>query len=747
MRASEMFPWRLPGSSQAERSSLSEQALRAAQTELNQARGLQQARLTETTRAGYDRKLRAFARESETEACKQYVTEAMRDAREKLTARGESIPADLWRYRTPNWVGEKGIEWNLASAWLESYSGLFATERFLNLKEKAGNTPKTLDGHRSAIVHVFRETSQPVPTTLASSMSNMVKGARRNHARLLVNGARERNAKDPLPVTVFHSMCASLFDEGATFDHLVLLTTWSALNRISETLQINLKALSVNEDAIILDIPLSKKNQEGTRELKVRMYANPLRPKICVFLSLALYLAGGGGDEDGRLFPGGHQRSRFSKTFKKRTREDSNGDKVSLKLGTHSLRKGAGTFLASGTTAGPSITAIMNRAQWSTGDSFESYLKLERAGDALCGRIAAGLDPLKSNFSVLPSHFHTDSEEQRDEVQAAAVQVFGEAKVQLLGKDLAALLLASLVHHLDFLVSENHHLLQDRVLTQVLENMKAVPLNGAPLESPVMTATGIPPITVSLQKLEEIQSQFREREQAFEASLRGLERTVRESIENTLSAHADAHGTVSRAWVAAEIGELRSALGTDMKAALANAGFTPASENPTETQAPPLPAPAAGLYYHEERGVYSRLPPGFELRSKNNLAASVSLYFRGCHFKGTKIAPLKDLKTGDFGFLVEDKRSKQQKLLSAYRTVALWFIETLQEMDDFKSLDRGDLVTRLQVLSPGELLQLANKVTIPRAEKRRKTRDSDVTVFRLAKLIQKSGFRTKRRRS
>ena len=52
---------------------------------------------------------------------------------------------------------------------------------------------------------------------------------------------------------------------------------------------------------------------------------------------------------------------------------------------SHSFRKGAATFVASGRTAAPSSAAVTNRAGWSLPSVKDTYLRYEAAGDQYGG--------------------------------------------------------------------------------------------------------------------------------------------------------------------------------------------------------------------------------------------------------------------------------------------------------------------------------------------------------------------------
>jgi hypothetical protein len=48
-------------------------------------------------------------------------------------------------------------------------------------------------------------------------------------------------------------------------------------------------------------------------------------------------------------------------------------------IGIHSIRKGAGTFASSGTTAAPSSVSVNNRGGWTLGGVRDIYMLYERS--------------------------------------------------------------------------------------------------------------------------------------------------------------------------------------------------------------------------------------------------------------------------------------------------------------------------------------------------------------------------------
>jgi hypothetical protein len=120
----------------------------------------------------------------------------------------------------------------------------------------------------------------------------------------------------------------------------------------------------------------------------------------------------GSGRKSPKIFPGGNQSSRFSKKITEALKSAEGQEickKFGLKhsdIGTHSIRKYAGTYACSGSTAGPSMVSISVRMGWTLGNVADRYLKFERAGVPFLGRVLSGLAIDSIDFITLPPHFN-----------------------------------------------------------------------------------------------------------------------------------------------------------------------------------------------------------------------------------------------------------------------------------------------------------------------------------------------------
>jgi hypothetical protein len=110
---------------------------------------------------------------------------------------------------------------------------------------------------------------------------------------------------------------------------------------------------------------------------------------------------------------GTNQDNRFSKCLLRllKAKEEviqSLGFEIS-KIGSHSIRKGASSYLTS-LPGGPPAAAIMLRGGWSMGNVKDRYFKYIEAGDQYCGRCLTVNPVLSVHLAASPPFF--DFEDQ-----------------------------------------------------------------------------------------------------------------------------------------------------------------------------------------------------------------------------------------------------------------------------------------------------------------------------------------------
>ena len=153
---------------------------------------------------------------------------------------------------------------------------------------------------------------------------------------------------------------------------------------------------------IIFCLILAK--QKRTKKLQKNIdhpwhvYSNPEYPEICPFLAMACHLICDPTILNGQchIFEGSWQYERFNRIFLKIMGHPKYRHRfIALGMppedfGTHSIRKGAVTFVATGCTTCPPIASIFLRANWAIPGVMNCYIKYESAGDQFTGKCVSG---------------------------------------------------------------------------------------------------------------------------------------------------------------------------------------------------------------------------------------------------------------------------------------------------------------------------------------------------------------------
>jgi hypothetical protein len=163
-------------------------------------------------------------------------------------------------------------------------------------------------------------------------------------------------------------------------------------------------------------------------------------------------------------------------------------------ISLYSIRKGVMTYLST-FPDGPPQCSILLRADQSLGEPQKRYIKGGKAGDAVCGRFAAGLNPHNEQFASLPPHFDNNNETIKLYNWSNIIPNFNSypANFQLV----IPYLVASVCHHYAWILLNlpNHHpFYQSRFHTSgVIKELKPlIHLGILKNEITGMTGTGIP---------------------------------------------------------------------------------------------------------------------------------------------------------------------------------------------------------------------------------------------------------------
>ena len=283
---------------------------------------------------------------------------------------------------------------------------------------------------------------------------------------------------------------------------------------------IKLHNISVFDDAIKIRYDSNKTDQTGESCTYKHVYANPLNPWVCSFLSMGIYMAINSDDyeNDEHFF---HYKTR--NTNKKKETEKVSSKRYCIQLSqllsnniievrnyvramhanAHGIRKGSATYATSGTTMPPPLPSVASRGEWSLGKVLDVYWHFSNVGDCYLGRVLAGIDPNHHSFGILPPHFVVEDPMSNQHVREAMLLMYGPilkrwADTSVDPTGLLLRLLASVVHHSDWIKSiankDPSHCFNDLPLIlfpKLLDELKTI-VSTEP-SAILKKATGIPP--------------------------------------------------------------------------------------------------------------------------------------------------------------------------------------------------------------------------------------------------------------
>lgn len=152
-----------------------------------------------------------------------------------------------------------------------------------------------------------------------------------------------------------------------------------------------------------------------------------------------------------KIFPGNCDSNKFSNWLTK-TLENSDPSENDIfgcavsDIGTHSLRKGAATYVC-GLGYGVDSITVKLRMDHTIGSVDDKYIYSQGGSDKCVGRCVVGLDQDSSDFSVLPPYFIDLTDVNFQEV----VPIENWSKSNASFRSAIPFMIASIIHHWDWL--------------------------------------------------------------------------------------------------------------------------------------------------------------------------------------------------------------------------------------------------------------------------------------------------------
>ena len=341
----------------------------------------------------------------------------------------------------------------------ENYCPKHFMKYLLSLETKDGKRfgMSSYNGRRSALFHLFRSYGESQNEKFTRELAVLFGGLKRKIILEKQNGdGRIQTGKTPMSFGLYERLNTYLLKENTTeaiFCRTFLCITWNLICRSMNTCSIHMHHIAWQDDALQIYFAHMKNDQTGSRKRDPRhLYANPVNPIVCPLLALSTYLSVFSitGAKYSKLFPGENQYKRFTsyleKILEKYKMEIERDFGVDIKhIGSHSIRKGAATYVSSGATCSPPQVATNIRAGWTMGVVQDTYLRYKAAGDQYIGRVVSGLPICSAKFSVLPPQFNCSVTEVDDITSTCFPNIPGCMKCA------CRYFAASFLYHYDFL--------------------------------------------------------------------------------------------------------------------------------------------------------------------------------------------------------------------------------------------------------------------------------------------------------
>ena len=280
------------------------------------------------------------------------------------------------------------------------------------------------DGVTSALANLHTECRVPRDVNpevkkMWETLSIYKKGTTRDGAKQRKKlGLRHSEGKDKMPFAAFVHLAEILHRSdnpehiGA---HLFLCLDWNMISRADSVITSNIELVGMSSDALTFDIGPTKTDQAGTAHVDhpFHIYSCPENPAICTVLSFCKHLICRPQILQGqcKLFEGSNQYERYCGILRRIVQSPEHRQSFIDRglnpnyFGTHSMRKGAVTHIASGVTSSPPIASICIRANWKMPGVMSRYIKHESAGDQYVGRCVSGRNRLNKRFAESIPYF------------------------------------------------------------------------------------------------------------------------------------------------------------------------------------------------------------------------------------------------------------------------------------------------------------------------------------------------------
>jgi len=427
-----------------------------------------------------------------------------------------------------------------------------------SLRKKSGTykTSSTVGTMRSAIQAMYIDAGVVFNNTalLQQEVGRVVKGHKRVVAGLKETGEMKQDeGKRFLKMKGYRMLCRLALEQGETEVYLYLVSQWNLMVRTVNVKKMNYKFFALDGDASTIKTPYHKGDQEGKNAFPKHVYANPVDALICPFFAMGIHIVCNAFQRGGNtcVFQVECMESTFSNWIRKVAGSFTPEDLLELgmeaeDLGTHSIRKGAGTFCSS-QPSGPNPQTVRLRMDHSIGSTESRYIFEGEGTDQMLGRTVAGLDFNSIEFASLPCHFENTAVLTQSEW---ALAVPGYNHYPLGFQECIPFYIAALAANHEFAekhIPKSHRLFNSSFWTNGLHlKLHPLVLHGVgKCAKTGMVATGLPPHHLVTLQVGEMQRQVGEFQSSVHAKFDDMMETLPVSIANEIRSKVEINGAVA----------------------------------------------------------------------------------------------------------------------------------------------------------------------------------------------------------
>ena len=149
----------------------------------------------------------------------------------------------------------------------------------------------TPESNHSSIIDMYKVAKIRIPEDLNAEWMEFSKGYKNRVAENIASGLQATSGSDKLTFEQYRLLTTIAIRSSTFYAHGFLILAWNLMSRAGSTGNIKFEHIRWDRDHMIIVIPKHKGDRSGGKlPTEKSVYANPVYPEICPFLSLGILL-------------------------------------------------------------------------------------------------------------------------------------------------------------------------------------------------------------------------------------------------------------------------------------------------------------------------------------------------------------------------------------------------------------------------------------------------------------------------